>query len=324
MVRRLTSLFVAGLIALAAPGAHAQPGSPSPAERQAARALADEGLSLFDAGRFAESFERFSKAESIVHAPPHLLYMARSKSELGELLLARDLYDKLGSEQLGADAPPPFVGAQESGRAEREALAAAIPTLTVVVTGAGAGLALTVDGVTAALDAPLPLNPGEHEVRLASAGEAPQKRTVELAKGQHERIMLQGIGPVPSPDPEPGSDSDAGPLATGLLPPAVLFGVGALGLAVGTGTGVAALGKAGDLKDACPTNPCSPDNQGLADSANALGIASTVSFVVSGLAVAGGVVWLVLEPPGSGEEPAAVNVEAGLSPGGVWLGGAFQ
>jgi len=41
-------------------------------QRAAARSLATEGAGAFNDGRYQEAVELFSKAESLVHAPPHL------------------------------------------------------------------------------------------------------------------------------------------------------------------------------------------------------------------------------------------------------------
>ncbi|MGC4065119.1 MAG: hypothetical protein QM784_10830 [Polyangiaceae bacterium] len=61
---------------------------------------------------------RFNRAEKLVHAPTHLLYIARSNVKLGYLVRAQEAYQQLIREQLGASAPQAFRDAQ--GAAERE------------------------------------------------------------------------------------------------------------------------------------------------------------------------------------------------------------
>ena len=62
--------------------------------RAGARSLATEGATAFSDGRFKDAVELFSKAESLVHAPPHLLFIARASTKLGQFVKAREAYEK--------------------------------------------------------------------------------------------------------------------------------------------------------------------------------------------------------------------------------------
>src|SRR4051794_5027036 len=69
------------------------------ADRQAAaRIKAQEGLEFFNAGRFAEAFERFGEADRLYHAPTLTLYLGHCQRELGRLVAARALYEKVVAE----------------------------------------------------------------------------------------------------------------------------------------------------------------------------------------------------------------------------------
>src|SRR5689334_20899999 len=48
-------------------------------ERAAARAAAGQGADAFAAGKWQEAVELFSRAEALVHAPAHLMFIARSE-----------------------------------------------------------------------------------------------------------------------------------------------------------------------------------------------------------------------------------------------------
>src|SRR4051812_5156740 len=61
-------------------------------DRAAARSAAEAGADAFEQGHFERSLEFFGRAEQLVHAPPHLLYMARSFVKLGRLVDARETY----------------------------------------------------------------------------------------------------------------------------------------------------------------------------------------------------------------------------------------
>src|SRR5437899_3123678 len=81
-------------------------------QRAGARSLATEGASAFNDGRFKDAVDLFSKAESLVHAPPHLLFIARASTKLGQFVKAREAYLKITKEQLAPNAPQAFRDAQ--------------------------------------------------------------------------------------------------------------------------------------------------------------------------------------------------------------------
>lgn len=110
----------AALAVLAPATTHAQ-GAPPPAQansRERARALADKGYELFEAGKFEEAIKAFEEAERNFHAPTVLLLLARANVRLGRLREARGVYQRIIDEVLPAGAPPPFVEAQETARKE--------------------------------------------------------------------------------------------------------------------------------------------------------------------------------------------------------------
>jgi len=51
--------------------------------RAAARSAAVAGATAMNEGRFAEAADLFTRAEALVHAPTHLLYLARTQVKLG-------------------------------------------------------------------------------------------------------------------------------------------------------------------------------------------------------------------------------------------------
>jgi hypothetical protein len=276
---------------------------------QAARALANAGLELFQAGEYERAIERFRSAEEITHAPPHLLYMARAHRRLGRLVQARDLLRRVASETLPASAPPAFGRAQTEARKELEALEAELPSVRIVLRGALAGRDATVrvDGAILereALASPVTLDPGEHAVtalvpgrpRVSKkvtlrAGEAPVEVVLELAPRPAAVVPKAPTAPAPASDPDDGptsGSSDDPPIG-----PIVLVAVGGAGVVLGAVMGGLALGRASDLRDACPTNPCAPENESLRDEGRTFATVSTIGLVAGGLSLAGGVTWWV-------------------------------
>jgi len=295
----LVGLVLAGLVAstaLAVPATAA----PTYKQKQEARSNANAGLKAFKAGDWALALERFGMAEEIIHAPPHLLFMARANAKLGEMLAARELYLQVINEELPGRRPPKaFVKAQEDAKAELEALEQEIPRLTIEVTGPPPeDVALTLNGEDVAPDSgAMDLNPGDYTVVARAEGHHEARQTLTLEPGQRETVTL---APEPVPVETPPPPEKPFPIV-----PVALIGGGALGIGVGVITGVMALDTAGELRDTCPQNPCPTQHESLADEANTLATVSTVGFVVGGLAAAAGGAWLVwdlvIEPEGDGE-----------------------
>jgi len=275
-------------------------------ELDAARALANAGFERYTAGDYSTAFERFRNAEAIFHAPPHLLYMARCKAALGELLEARQHYERLAAEQLKADQPAEFGTAQQEARAELASLVERIPSLTIIVSGPEATqVRLTIDD--AAVDAaaqPFGIDPGEHRIAASADGYFAEERTVQLAEGAASTVEL--VLRSTSADPEPTGGSAGG---QSLLPPIVVMSIGGVGLLIGAISGAIALDNAGELKDSCPDRTqCSSKNEELEDTARAAGTASTISFVIGGVGVGGGLLWLLLTMNGD-DAPADAAVQ---------------
>src|SRR5688572_27207371 len=115
-------------------------------ERAGARAAAQEGARAFEEGRFADAIDLFTRAQAPVKAPPHLLYMARAHEKLGQLVKAREAYNKITRDRIGDDAPQAFKDAQEAAKKELAALEPRIPYVTVVVKDAKGEVSVTMDG----------------------------------------------------------------------------------------------------------------------------------------------------------------------------------
>ncbi|XYI00431.1 tetratricopeptide repeat protein [Sorangium sp. So ce1128] len=195
-------LSVGLLLVLALPAVPAtviaQPARSTEQAKAAARALADKGWEFFNAGRYEEALAAFRDAEAQVHAPPFLVFAARSCERLGRLLEARSLYQRVIDEPLAASAPQAFQQAQADARVELAALAPRIPTLEVAVTGAEPGaVELTLDGERVAPAAPVERDPGEHTVVATVRGQTPVTKTIRVSEGRRERVTLD-LAPAPA------------------------------------------------------------------------------------------------------------------------------
>jgi hypothetical protein len=172
-------------------------------QRAGARAAADAGLQAYDAKNWAVCKDFFGRAQSIIEAPPHLLYLARCSVQLGELVGGREAYLKVVREIIAPDKPKAFRDAQGTAETELAALEQRIPYLNINVTsGAGKTVNVKMDGVDvppALVGVPHPVDPGTHNLEASAEGMAAASKSVTLQEGQHEDVTLELVGPATGP-----------------------------------------------------------------------------------------------------------------------------
>jgi tetratricopeptide (TPR) repeat protein len=229
-MRRAANICSTALALLLLSAAPAHAGSPPNAEAGKAAALphAKRGLELFDAGQYAEAIAEFERAEKLFHAPTHLKFMAEAHEKLGQLLEAQRRYGEAIADQLPEDAPEAFRRVQTEARKQLTDLVQRIPTLTLEVQGPEREqVQVTANGESwpGFWQRPRRFNPGEQEIVVRAEGFDSATRTVTLAEGQAEQLVIQ-LSPLseePAPE-EPG--------LTPYVPAIVAFGVGGAGLLV--------------------------------------------------------------------------------------------
>lgn len=163
-------------------------------DRATARSAADAGADAFDQGQYQQALELFGRAEQLVHAPPHLLFMARSLAKLGRLVEAHETYLKIVNEQLPANAPKAFKSARAQAEDEISGVEARIAHVTVAVRGPDASRAvLSIDHTdvpAAEQGIPIPMDPGTHVFSARSGQARSEEKTVTLRDGGRESIEL--------------------------------------------------------------------------------------------------------------------------------------
>jgi hypothetical protein len=100
------------------------------------------------------------------------------------------------------------------------------------------------------------------------------------------------------------------------------FGLGAVGLGIGTVTGLVSISQVSDVKKDCPNDVCPPARQDDLDSARSLGTVSTIAFIAGGVGVGAGNVGLILSGKESNEPAPSTTAKPTLRPelGATWLG----
>lgn len=227
--------------------AHAQ----TDEERAGARALADQGLTAYEEGRFSDAVDLFTRAQSVIDAPIHLLYIARAQEKQGHLVQAMEAYNKAVRTQLSPGAPEVFVEAKKDAEKELEALIPRLPQVTVTVSGEeqAEDVVVKVDGEplpAAFVGVKRPANPGKHTYSAEGATlEAPEV-TIAVNEGgeamvelvlRAKAVVAAAPAPEPAPKEAPPPPPPSEPRDTGTsskLPAYAALGVGAVGLGAGT------------------------------------------------------------------------------------------
>lgn len=246
-------------------------------EKAAARSLATQGAAALQEKKFAEALDLVTRAEAVIHAPPHLLLIGRAQVGLGRLVAARESFLKLIREQLPANAPGPFKNAQAEAKADLEAIEPRIASLQISLKVNGGGspskVTLKMDDQqvpNALIGVHRPVDPGKHTVSAFVVGQGPVTQEVTLGDGEKKEIELTieppsvslideekkfDKPPPPPPPPPPG-------MSTLRIAGIAGMGVGVVGLAVGgvfLGQKASTQNEADTLFNTCKVKPAGCD-----------------------------------------------------------------
>lgn len=159
-----------------------------------ARDLFKAGAKAIEQGKHAEGLPMVEQAEGLFHAPTHLLWIARGKVGLNQLLEARDTYKKLIDEQLPANASDAFKEAQATASTELAALEKRIPKLVVKPRPESApGLKITMNGEALGperLGVPFDVVPGSFTFQARADGLEASNVTVDAVERSTTEVRL--------------------------------------------------------------------------------------------------------------------------------------
>jgi hypothetical protein len=276
----------------------------------------------------------FTRAESLMHAPTHQLYLARANAKLGHLVSAREYYLKLTQERLPPSASKPFRDAQASGDKELAELDPRVPYVSIVVQGGAnaSDLQVTRDGEVippALLGVPHPEDPGTHTYKGTATRMDSAPSTITLKEGAHESVVLT-LNAVAGPaDAAPAGgatkasagfaadnegDAPSSSRGPGMRIAAITgIGLGAIGVGVGTYFLVKSSStqkQADDLFNACEAaNNC--DQPEISDavnnkdnSASSQRTAGVATTIVGGAFLVTGITLLIVDLSSSHPAPA--------------------
>jgi hypothetical protein len=314
-------------------------------DRAGARVAATEGVKAIDEKRWADAADLFSRAESLVHSPVHLLYLARAQRQLGKLVKARENYNRVIREHFTSDAPEAFRQAQTSAQQEVSGLDSRLAAVTVKLDGVKGAVTVTMDGEkvpSALVGLPLPVDPGSHTFLALGKDLKSDPVSINVIEGGKDAITLivksapgtlapdaapVGSEPVaaapaaaaaPAPGPPATTDRGTSGASNGMkIGGYIALGVGVVGVGVGTVFLLQSRSRKSDADALCtePNGGCllSKKNEirPLDEDYKSAGTASVVSYAVGGAGLITGAVLLLA---GRG---AHAESSAGLTP---WVG----
>ncbi|WP_437786533.1 hypothetical protein [Sorangium sp. So ce1097] len=331
-------------------------------DRAAARSLATQGAEAFTSGRFDEAIDLLGRAEALVHAPTHLLLIARAQARLGRLVAAKETYLKILREELPPTAPAPFKRAQQDAREELAAVEPKIASLRIALEGAaGRKIGVKLDGqpvADALLGVHRPIDPGNHVVVVSPPGLAPIEQAITLADGERKEMKIPiPESPVPAPSPEGAGAGQGAWGGDGGVPPdptpgtperktnLLVLGGGIAAAALGVGgvvVGSVFLAKGGatqrDANDlsarhGCESQPpaggleCGPPIQRQIEALDADAASQrttgVINLITGGVLLAGGATLIVLELTSRPQPSSSAWIAPYVTPTGLGVRGAF-
>jgi hypothetical protein len=283
----------------------------SASDRETARSLMDKGEAAMAKNDPAAALASFRAADEIMRVPTTGIAVARAQAELGQLVEARDTALKVTRIPAKPGEPPVFAEARSEAQQLADRLAGRIPSLTIQLEGGPAsGASVRLDGSDvppSLLGIAKKLDPGKHVVVASAPGFQEARAEVELAEGAQEQVVLKlepQTGQAETPiAPSPVAD-DAGGGTSPLV--YIGFGVGAVGIAVGSVTGLMSLSEASTAKEGCTDNICPTKNEEAADSSKTLANISNVGFAVGLIGIGVGIYGL-LSSGSTTEAPASAR-----------------
>jgi len=314
-------------------------------KRAAARGLAQSGLNAFNEGKLDDAIDRFRRAEALVHAPPHLLYIARASASLGKLVQANEAYLRIVREEVASTAPKAFVDAKKSATQEQAALEPRIPKLTIVVkVGQGASGAagnapepvVTMDGavVPAALvGVAHPVDPGAHTLSATARGYKANDVAIKVNESASETATLtlvpDGSAVVAAESKPPQESKEPSAKKSGFgVAPWVAFGVGVVGLGAGTFFVAQNRSKRDEADNLCGGGVCPAAQRGEIESLDAKADSAAtyawISYAIGAAGIAAGAALIIVSKSSSSSAKSAPPMlQAWAFPGAAGLKGAF-
>jgi hypothetical protein len=312
--------------------------APSDEDIATARSLAQDGVAALQHKDFKTAEARFEQASKLYPVPTVEMGLARARVGLGKFVAAQNAFQKVINE--GMNSPnAAFARVAEDAKTESAAIQGKIGSVVITLAG-GDNPTLTIDDApvsAAIIGVKRPIDPGTHVVRAASPGYKSAEVRFDVREGGAATALLtlekNATAAVVLPPTTPGQ-TPAAPLTPPPAEPSsngstqrtlgyVGLGVGGAGLVLGVITGIAAIGKHGDLKSECPNGVCPASDQSAVNSYKSLGGLSTVGFIVAAVAGGTGAALLFSAPKRTETGTPSAFIRPMIGPGSIGAFGEF-
>jgi hypothetical protein len=289
----LTAMLVVALLLTARSGL-AQGGGAAAAET-----MFNQGRTALEKGDYAAACTYFRESDRLDPAPGTKLNLADCEEKRGRIATAWELFRAALQDLPASDERHP-IATQRAAALEKR-----LPKLTMTLAqGAPANTSVKDGDVelgSGTFGVALPLDPGKHRLVVSAPGHEPKTFDVELSENENEKIEVAPgasssgsagtAGAATSAELDTGAPSGGGKKTLGY----VLGGIGVLGLAVGTVTGIMVLGKKSTAEDHCDDalRVCDQTGKDANDSGRTLGPISTIGFAVGVVGLGAGTYFIL-------------------------------
>ncbi|MBI5532027.1 MAG: PEGA domain-containing protein [Deltaproteobacteria bacterium] len=336
-----TGLLVAALLGTTFSASVVQ-GAPTAAEINAARETYREGVALEAAGNWAGALAKFQSVASVKSTPRVRFHIGLCQERLGRWNEALGAY-KMAISEASRDRAKDVIKEAEAAKGMLEGR---IPKLTLRRVPGAEGATITLDGVdlgSSALNTPMPVDPGTHNLIVSMPGRETQRISIEIREGESKTFDVQPPAeraqtPVPSARPVapavvPSAAPAAEPRKSSKVVPWIVTGVGAASL-VASGVFYYLRSTAiSDLEDKCGVDlRCSEAERSTYDRGRTYTLVANVSLGVGIVGVGLGTVLLLTSGAGKPKEEPRVagrstpfdpSMSLMLQPSGMSLVGRF-
>ena len=287
--------------------------SDRPARADAALDELKAGYALKQAGKCDEAIPHFERSVMVADSPKARLNLSDCQRQLHELMAARD--NAARGQALAIEQHDPELAAV--AKSQFAAIDAGLPHLRIALSSvAPSNATMSFDGAPWTSTSAEPANPGAHTIVVRAPGHTDRRYSIALAAAE-ERTVNVDVGPTNSAS-EPStpttdttgapSRAPAGAWSTQRTLALGVASAGIVGVAIGSGLGISAIGKnnASNANGHCDASGCDPTGVTLRHEALSQASASTIAFALGLSAVAGGIVLWATAPT---EHATAVRVE---------------
>ncbi len=279
-----------------------------------------EGLAAEKQGEWLKARDAFQRSADHDDLADTRLHLARAEARLGHLTEASDHYKAVLNKP--ASAPT-----RAAAKKELQTISERVPHITVNVPADFSGVVridrveLAKDNIGKAMD----VNPGTREITADAEGCKPFRKSVVIADRANETVDVT-LEKTDAKSPQPGADEaklSTNDGSTRKTLTYVAFGVGGVGLILGTAFGLASRSTRADLDSGCPGNVCDESMRDTYEKGKTQTTIATVGFLTAAVGIGAGVVLLLTAPKKKAEPAPTAHFTPYVGPGSVGVTGSF-